>query len=143
MLQRSSLPPPPSFRFGTNLYSSWLSWMSQILGWQPFCPREPPTRNSMPAPFSHDFHRQSNYDIRKRELLMVKLALNEWHHWLEGTKLPFLAFLVWNDHKNLEYIISAKRLNSCHAQGALFFTRFNFPMCYHPGSRSTNSDTLS
>lgn len=143
MLQRSSLPPPPSFRFGTNLYSSWLSWMSQILGWQPFCPREPPTRNSMPAPFSHDFHRQSNYDIMKRELLMVKLALNEWHHWLEGTKLPFLTFLVWNDHKNLEYIISAKRLNSCHAQGALFFTKFNFPMCYHPGSRSTNSDTLS
>ncbi|XP_058478432.1 ileal sodium/bile acid cotransporter [Solea solea] len=33
-----------------------------------------------------------------RELLAVKLALEEWRHWFEGTKLPFL---VWTDHKNL------------------------------------------
>lgn len=57
----------------------------------------------------------------------------EWQHWLEGAKLPFL---VWTDHKNLEYISSAKRLNSRQARWALFFTRFNFTLSYHPGSKN-------
>ena len=30
-------------------------------------------------------------------------------------------FIVWTDHKNLEYIRQAKRLNSCQARWALFF----------------------
>ncbi|KAF7640569.1 hypothetical protein LDENG_00034530, partial [Lucifuga dentata] len=42
---------------------------------------------------------EKNYDIGNRELLAVKLALEEWRHWLEGSKVPFL---VWTDHKNLE-----------------------------------------
>lgn len=49
----------------------------------------------------------------------MKLGLEEWRHWLEGAKLPFL---VWTDYKNLEYISSAERLNSRQAQWALFFT---------------------
>ena len=28
----------------------------------------------------------------------VVLALQEWHHWLEGAEVPFI---VWTDHKNL------------------------------------------
>ncbi|KAI3358251.1 hypothetical protein L3Q82_003249 [Scortum barcoo] len=56
---------------------------------------------------------ERNYDIGNRELLAVKLALEEWRHWLEGSKQPFL---VWTDHKNLEYIRSAKRLNSRQAR---------------------------
>ncbi len=50
--------------------------------------------------------RERNYDIGNRELLAVKLALEEWRHWLEGSGFPFI---VWTDHKNLEYIRSAKR----------------------------------
>ncbi len=52
---------------------------------------------------------ERNYDIGNRELLAVKLALEEWRHWLEGTEVPFI---VWTDHKNLEYIRTARRLNS-------------------------------
>ncbi|KAK3550724.1 hypothetical protein QTP70_003956 [Hemibagrus guttatus] len=44
---------------------------------------------------------ERNYDIGNRELLAVKLALEEWRHWLEGAKHPFL---VLTDHKNLEYL---------------------------------------
>ena len=33
-----------------------------------------------------------NYDIGDRELLAVKLALEEWRHWLEGAEL---RFVVW------------------------------------------------
>lgn len=43
-----------------------------------------------------------------QELLAVKLALEEWRHWLEG---PKHHFLVWTKHKNLEYIWTIKRLN--------------------------------
>ncbi|KAF7640699.1 hypothetical protein LDENG_00022080, partial [Lucifuga dentata] len=42
---------------------------------------------------------ERNYDISNRELLAVKLALEEWRHWLEGAKVPFL---VWTDYKNLD-----------------------------------------
>ncbi|KAI3351469.1 hypothetical protein L3Q82_020315 [Scortum barcoo] len=86
---------------------------------------------------------ERNYDIGNRELLAVKLALEEWRHWLEGSKQPFL---VWTDHKNLEYIRSAaKRLNS-HRQArwwSLFLTRFNFSLSYRPGSRNIKPDALS
>ena len=39
-----------------------------------------------------------------QELLGVKLALEEWRHWLEGAEHPFT---VWTDQKNmnnLEYV---------------------------------------
>lgn len=74
------------------------------------------------------------------ELLAVKLALEEWRHWLEWARLPFL---VWTDHKNLEYIKTAKRLNSRQVRWALFFTRFNFTLSYHPGAKSSKPDALS
>ncbi len=83
---------------------------------------------------------ERNYDIGNRELLAVKLALEEWRHWLEGSELPFV---VWTDHKNLEYIRSAKRLNSRQARWALFFNRFNFTLSYRPGSKNTKADALS
>lgn len=51
---------------------------------------------------------ERNYDVGNRELLAVKLALEEWRHWLEGAKHPFI---VWTDHKNLSYLQQAKRLN--------------------------------
>ncbi|KAK9513191.1 hypothetical protein VZT92_026747 [Zoarces viviparus] len=81
---------------------------------------------------------ERNYDIGNRELLAVKLALER--HWLEGTKLPFL---VWTDHKNLEYIRTAKRLNYRQARWSLFFTRFHFSLSYRPGSRNVKPDALS
>ncbi|CAJ1048226.1 uncharacterized protein lrfn4b [Xyrichtys novacula] len=83
---------------------------------------------------------ERNYDIGNRELLAVKMALEEWRHWLEGTKEPFL---VWTDHKNLEYIRSAERLNSRQARWSLFFARFNFTLSYRPGSRNVKPDALS
>lgn len=46
-----------------------------------------------------------NYDMGNRELLVVKLALEEWRHLLEGAKQ---SFVVWTDHMNLAYIQSAK-----------------------------------
>lgn len=83
---------------------------------------------------------EQNYDIGDRELLAIKLALEEWRHWLEGATEPFV---VWTDHKNLEYIRSAKRLNARQARWALFFTRFCFSITYRPGSQNVKPDALS
>ncbi|KAK3538874.1 hypothetical protein QTP86_018765 [Hemibagrus guttatus] len=83
---------------------------------------------------------EANYDIGNHELLAVKLALEEWRHWLEGAKHPFT---VLTDHKNLEYLRAAKRLNPRQARWALFFTRFNFTLSYRPGSKNIKADTLS
>ncbi|KAK3532221.1 hypothetical protein QTP86_009498 [Hemibagrus guttatus] len=83
---------------------------------------------------------EMNYDIRNRELLTVKLALEEWRHWLEGAKHPFT---ILTDHKNLEYLRAAKRLNPRQARWALFFTRFKFTIAYRPGSKNIKADALS
>ena len=83
---------------------------------------------------------ERNYDVGNRELLAVKLALEEWRHWLEGAELPFI---FWTDHRNIEYIRKAKRLNSRQARWALFFNRFSFSLSYRPGSRNVKPDALS
>ena len=83
---------------------------------------------------------ERNYDVGNHELLAVKLALEEWGHWLEGAEHPFI---VWTDHKNLEFIRKAKRLNSRQARLVLFFNRFSFTLSYRPGSQNIKPDILS
>uniref|UniRef100_A0A3B3RIC6 Gypsy retrotransposon integrase-like protein 1 n=1 Tax=Paramormyrops kingsleyae TaxID=1676925 RepID=A0A3B3RIC6_9TELE len=83
---------------------------------------------------------ERNYDIGNRELLAVKLALEEWRHWLEGTTDPFL---VLTDHKNLAYLRIAKRLNARQARWSLFFARFHFLFSFRPGAKNGKPDALS
>lgn len=93
-------------------------------------------------PFSPVFcHQQKwNYDVRNGELLAVVLALEEWWHRQDWSEQPFV---VWTDHRNLSYLKSAKRLNSCQALWALYLGRLNFTQTYRPGSCNTKPDTLS
>lgn len=83
---------------------------------------------------------ERNYDISNRELLAIKMALEEWRHWLEG---PNHQFEVITDHRNLDYLLNAKRLNPRQARWALFFTRFNFIVTYQPGHKNCKADALS
>ena len=83
---------------------------------------------------------ERHYDVGNRELLAVKLALEEWGHWTERTESPIT---VWTDHKNLAYIQGAKCLNSRQAWWALFFDRFKFNLTYRPGSKNVKPDVLS
>ncbi|KAI4897624.1 hypothetical protein NFI96_008578 [Prochilodus magdalenae] len=83
---------------------------------------------------------EQNYDVGNRELLAVKAALEEWRHWLEGALHPFT---ILTDHRNLEYVRTARRLNARQARWALFFTRFNFTMTYRPGTKNVKADALS
>ncbi len=83
---------------------------------------------------------EQNYDVGNRELLAMKAAFEEWRHWLEGAKHPFT---VLTDHRNLEYLRSAKRLNHRQARWPLFFTRLDFSVTYRPGTQNTKADALS
>lgn len=59
---------------------------------------------------------------------------------MEGAKH---LITVITDHKHLQYIKSAKCLNSSQTHWALFFTRFNSIITYRPGSKNTQADALS
>ena len=83
---------------------------------------------------------ERNYDVGDRELLAIKVALEEWRYLLEGAAHPILIF---TDHKNLEYLRSAKRLRPRQARWALFFSRFAFHITYRPGSKNVKPDALS
>ncbi len=83
---------------------------------------------------------ERNYDVGDRELLAIKSALEEWRHWLEGASHPFT---VWTDHRNLEYLRTARRLNPRQARWSLFFSRFVFTVTYWPGTKNIKADALS
>ncbi len=85
---------------------------------------------------------ERNYDIGNRELLAIKLALEEWRHWLENMHSQH-PFTVLTDHKNLQHLRGAKRLNPRNALWALFFTRFTYTISYRPGPKNTKADALS
>ncbi|KAM4702881.1 uncharacterized protein WCC33_011421 [Rhinophrynus dorsalis] len=52
---------------------------------------------------------KKNYDTGNRELLAIKLALEEWRYLLEGS--PH-TFSILTDHQNLAYLATAKSLNA-------------------------------
>jgi len=54
-----------------------------------------------------------NYKIHDKEMLAIICVLEEWRHFLEGATHPVE---IWTDHKNLEYFMTAKKLNCCQAR---------------------------
>jgi len=49
-----------------------------------------------------------NYGISDKEALAIVKALQQWRHWLEGTKIPID---IVTDHKNLQYFSKPHILN--------------------------------
>jgi len=70
---------------------------------------------------------EQNYEIHNKEMLAIIHVLEEWRHFLEGA-----ANLVeiWMDYKNLEYFITAKKLNHQQAYWSLYLAKFDFTLCY-------------
>ena len=60
-----------------------------------------------------------------------------------GVGLVQQPYIFWIDHKNLEYICTAKVLNSCQTWWAQFFNLFNFVLSYSLGSKNIKPDALS
>jgi hypothetical protein len=83
---------------------------------------------------------QRNYEIYDKEMLAIIRALTEWRHFLEGTRHKFE---IWTDHKNLEYFMTAKKLNRRQARWSLYLSRFDFSMHHRPGRSMGKADALS
>ena len=83
---------------------------------------------------------EQNYGVGNRELLAIKLAVEEWRHWLKGAADPFL---IYTDHKT--WSISGYRSNSTPGRlaGPCFFSHFNYVVTYRPGSKNGKADALS
>jgi hypothetical protein len=73
-------------------------------------------------------------------MLAVMRSLEEWRHFLEGAKHQVE---IWTDHKNLEYFMTAKKLNRRQARWSLYLSRFDFVMHHRPGKSMGKCDALS
>ena len=83
---------------------------------------------------------EKNYDVGNKELLAIIAAFKEWRHHLQGASQPII---VLTDHRNLEFVRSAKCLSPRQARWTLFLNQFNFVISYRPGSRNGKADALS
>jgi len=82
---------------------------------------------------------EQNYKIHNKEMLAIICALEEWRHFLEGATH---LVEIWTDHKNLEYFMTAKKLNRHQVCWSLHLARFNFLLYHHPGHAMGKPDTL-
>ncbi len=92
---------PPSFVIQIPMRHSWWKWTPPLWESGPCCPSSMVSlqpcayysRKLTPA--------EQNYDNGNRELSAIKLALEEWQHWMEGANTPSM---VITDHQNLQYL---------------------------------------
>jgi len=83
---------------------------------------------------------EQNYEIHDKEMLAIIRALEEWRHFLEGARH---LVEIWTDHKNLEYFMTAKKLNHRQARWSLYLARFDFKLIHHPERSMGKPDALS
>jgi len=83
---------------------------------------------------------ERNYKIHDKEMLAIIHVLEEWRHFLEGARH---LVEIWTDHKNLEYFMTAKKLNHRQARWSLYLAHFDFKLTHCPGRSMGKPDTLS
>jgi len=83
---------------------------------------------------------EQNYKIHDKEMLAIIHALEEWRHFLEGATHPVE---IWTDHKNLEYFMTAKKINCHQAWWSLHLARFDFLLHHCPRCTMGKLDALS
>jgi len=70
----------------------------------------------------------------------ITQSLKEWCHFLEDTET---LVEIWTNYKNLEYFMTAKKLNCKQAQWSLYLARFNFMLYFKPRKFMDKPDILS
>jgi hypothetical protein len=83
---------------------------------------------------------EQNYEIHNTKMLAIIRGLEEWRHYLEGTRHPVE---IWTDHKNLEYFRVAQKLNCRQACWSLYLSHFDFMLHHKPGRSMGKPDALS
>ena len=83
---------------------------------------------------------ERNYEIHDKELLAIVRGLDEWRHFLEGATH---RFDILTDHRNLQYFVTARKLNRRQARWSLLLSNFDFRLIHRPGAQSGKPDALS
>lgn len=73
-------------------------------------------------------------------MLAVVQALKVWHYYLEGL---LEKFMIFTDHKNLEYWRTARNLTRQQAHWSLFLSQFNFKIVPRLEKTMGKPDALS
>jgi len=82
---------------------------------------------------------EQNYEIHNKKMLAIICTLEEWRHFLEGARHPVE---IWMDHKNLEYFMTAKKLNRRQACWSLYLACFDSKLTHHPERSMEKPDAL-
>jgi len=83
---------------------------------------------------------EQNHEIHDKEMLAIIRALEEWRYFLEeATHLVE----IWTDYKNLEYFMTAKKLNRRQARWSLHLAKFDFLLHHCPRHTMGKPDALS
>ncbi|GJX18309.1 putative reverse transcriptase domain-containing protein [Tanacetum coccineum] len=81
---------------------------------------------------------EENYTTHDLELGAVVFALRLWRHYLYGTK-----YVVFTDHKSLQYILNQKELNLRQQRWIELLSDYDCEIRYHPGKANVVADALS
>ncbi|GJS26719.1 putative reverse transcriptase domain-containing protein [Tanacetum coccineum] len=81
---------------------------------------------------------EDNYTTHDLELGAVVFALRLWRHYLYGTK-----YVVFTDHKSLQYILHQKELNLRQQRWIELLSDYDCEIRYHPGKANVVADALS
>ena len=81
---------------------------------------------------------ERNYPTRDLELGVVMFCLKSWQHYLLGER-----FVVYTDHKSLQYVFTQRDLNLRQRRWIEFLQAFDFSIAYAPGKGNVVSDALS
>ncbi|GKD45029.1 putative reverse transcriptase domain-containing protein [Tanacetum coccineum] len=81
---------------------------------------------------------EENYTTHDSELGAVVFALRLWRHYLYATK-----YVVFTDHKSLQYILNQKELNLRQRRWIELLSDYDCEIQYHPGKANLVADALS
>ena len=81
---------------------------------------------------------ESRYPTFEQELLALKIAMEEWRHYL----LP-IHFVARTDHNGLKFLQTQKHLRERQWHWLAFFSEYQFDLVYRPGKQMTVPDALS
>ena len=83
---------------------------------------------------------QKNYEIYDKELLAIKLALEEYNYLLLGSKF---RTTLYTDHKNITYYRTPQRLTPRQMRTWQYISQFNLLLQHKPGKQLQLADALS
>ena len=83
---------------------------------------------------------QTRYCTTKKELLAVKMGLENWDHYLQN---PGETFLIRTDHAALKWLVSMATTDRSLSRWATFVSGYNYTCEHRPGRLHTNADALS